>query len=81
MSLNHRLAVKMCTFPHRLTLADVSVFGVARYSTRSSVFAWSVLATVEHSFTALAYKYIKNTFKLNFQKKKKHIHPQNAINK
>lgn len=38
----------------RLTLADVSVFGVARYSTRSSIFAWCVLATVEHSFTALA---------------------------
>lgn len=50
----------LCGFTHRLTLADISVFRVTGYGTCPSVFTRRVLATIEHGFTAFAWKHEQN---------------------
>lgn len=45
----------VCTY--RWAFADVSMFGVARDCTGSTIFAWFILTAVKHGVTALAYKH------------------------
>lgn len=52
----------VCTY--RWAFADVSMFGVARDCTGSTIFAWFILTAVKHSVTALAYKHANHTKKI-----------------